>query len=121
MASVGRDATVEAAVAALPGIVEVEAAIVADGFPGRRSARVQVVVTVVEGEALGVVARAALDALRAVHGAGIRGSLALVAVVDGMRRPLPPLAVAAAAGLVDAAVAGDELLLGPRTRHGAGA
>ncbi|GAA1422001.1 hypothetical protein GCM10009640_13990 [Agrococcus citreus] len=123
MASVGRDAAVEAAVAALPGVLAVEAAVVVDGFPGRRSARVHVTVADGDGaDAVGAVARAALDALRAGHGPAIRTSLAIVVDgADGVRRPIEARAVIAAAALDGAAAAGDEVLLGAQTRQAGGA
>lgn len=123
MASVGRDAAVEAAVSALPGVLSVEAAILVDGFPGRRSARVQVGVPDGTGAgAVGAIVRSALDALRAAHGAAIRGSLAIVVDgADGVRRPLEPRAVIAAAALEGAEAVGDEVLLGARTRRADGA
>lgn len=119
MATVGRDAAVEAALSSLPGVVAVEAAILVDGFPGRRSARVQVGVAEGAGtDAVGAIARTALDALRAAHGPTIRGSLAVVAVgADGVRRPIEARAVIAAAALEGASAAGDEVLLGARTRQ----
>lgn len=121
MASIGRDTAVEAALAALPGVVAVEAAIAVDGFPGRRSARVDVLVDEGAGEgAAGAIARAALDALRVAHGTAIRGSLAIaVGGADGVRRPIAPGRVIAAAGLRGATAAGDELLLGAQTEHDA--
>ncbi|WP_343918826.1 hypothetical protein [Agrococcus citreus] len=119
----GRDAAVEAAVAALPGVLAVEAAVVVDGFPGRRSARVHVTVADGDGaDAVGAVARAALDALRAGHGPAIRTSLAIVVDgADGVRRPIEARAVIAAAALDGAAAAGDEVLLGAQTRQAGGA
>lgn len=129
MASVGRDAAVEAAVASLPGVLAVEAAVVVDGFPGRRSARVHVTVADGEGDsdgdgadAVGAVARAALDALRAAHGPAIRASLAIVVDgADGVRCPIEARAVIAAAALDGAAATGDEVLLGAQTRQAGGA
>lgn len=115
MASVGRDAAVELAIAGLPGVLGVEAAILVDGMPGRRSARVAVLVDDDAADAVGAVGLAALDALRAAHGAAVRGSLAVTALTAGVRRAVPPDAVIAAAGLRHAIAAGDEVLLGPQT------
>ncbi|SDS24030.1 hypothetical protein [Agrococcus carbonis] len=118
----------EAALAPLDGVVAVEAAIAVAGLPGTRAARVAVLLEAADAgertdpaaqtgaDAVGAVVRTAIDALRAVHGPGVTGSIALARRgAGGAREPLSPRAVLAAAGLLDAAAAGDEVLFGPRT------
>lgn len=116
MAAIGRDAAVEAAVAAIEGVRAVEAAIAVGGVPGRRAARVWVLVDDGRADAPGAVVRTALDALRAGHGAAIAGSIAVARLVDGVREPVPPRDLIAAARIEEAVAAGDELLFGARTR-----
>jgi hypothetical protein len=128
VAAIGRDAATEAALARLDGVVAVEAAVAVAGLPGTRVARVAVLL---EGggrpeagdrgepgvaDAAGSVVRAAIDALRAAHGPGITGSIALSRRAGGVRAAVPAREVVVAAALVDAAAAGDEVLFGPRTR-----
>ncbi|HET8868515.1 MAG TPA: hypothetical protein VFM87_09325 [Agrococcus sp.] len=116
MAAIGRDAAVEASVGAVEDVRAVEAAIVVGGVPGSRGARVWVLVDDGRADASGPVVRAALDALRAGHGPAIAGSIAVARLVGGVHEPVPPRELIAAAGVTDAAAAGDELLFGARTR-----
>lgn len=116
MAPIGRDGAVEAAVAAVAGVIEVEAAVAAAGLPGVRAARVRVLLAGDRADAAGDAVRAALDALRAVHGAAIRGSVAIEQRVAGVREAVPPRDAITAAGLEGAVAAGDELLFSGATR-----
>ncbi|MCH1884143.1 hypothetical protein [Agrococcus sp. ARC_14] len=137
MAAIGRDAAVEAAIAAVEGVVQVEAAIAVAGLPGVRAARVRVLLEddgsglraadasgpdrAARADPSGAVALAVLAALRAAHGAAITGSIAIERLVDGVRATVPPREPIAAAGLTGAVAAGGELLFSMRTRVEAGA
>lgn len=116
MAAIGRDAAVEAAVAAVDGVEHAEAAIAVAGLPGVRAARVVVLLTDGRADASGAAVRAALGALRLAHGAAVTGSIAVAELAGGVRVPVPPREAIAAARLAEAVPAGDELLFGPGTR-----
>lgn len=116
MAAIGRDAAVEAAIAAIDGVERVDAAIAAAGLPGVRAARVAVLLREGRADASGPAARAALVALREAHGARVTGSIAVAVRDRGARTPVPAADVIAAAGLVGAAAAGGEVLCGASTR-----
>jgi hypothetical protein len=109
VAGIGRMSEVERVLERMPGVVSARAAVLVDGLPGTRSARIELVVDDGTADAPGALARAALDALR-VAGAPPAGSLAMLRPVDGILEPVPPARIIAAARLERATAAGDEVL-----------